>query len=497
MSPQRPCCPRSARLADPPAHLRRARGARRQRPRPQAGAGHLVDGQALRRRLAGRRPAAGGRGARGRVHRGRRRPLRPRTCTRASLVVVGAVFVVVKRRPRARPPRRRSSPPSPGRAPCWPTRPTSWRCPRWPWRGSRRGRRGRHLVTTIAVTCGGCSVLPLVVLADDRHQRDAARRARGIALVDGRRRRRRLTREHVVRHGGRLTLDSGLPVRGRGRGARPRVFQRPPVAPSRRRAHRRRSDGVLPGGRHWGRRRPQRRRRTYLGDGLDDPRRAPRRARGALRARGRTARTPTASPSCRRPTGSGSSPRTAATGSPSADEHGTWTRIGFTYAADGPPVVPLPGEPTTMAYPVPFAVMLAVPAASVTLVAERVVDAGPDPGRPGRAAGCCSPWPQSLSVVGVRVDDASAVVSGQEIGSTADPREPAGACRGRLPAPRLGGAPRRRRDHPARRARRLAGGRHRRRGRPRRRARRADDARSRHRGRPPRRRRRRYRAARR
>jgi hypothetical protein len=49
------------------------------------------------------------------------------------------------------------------------------------------------------------------------------------------------------------------------------------------------------------------------------------------------------------------------------DESGTWQRLGFSYRTDGQPVVPLPGEPTRMAYPLPWSVILGVAAALATL----------------------------------------------------------------------------------------------------------------------------------
>src|SRR5690606_15341699 len=49
-------------------------------------------------------------------------------------------------------------------------------------------------------------------------------------------------------------------------------------------------------------------------------------------------------------------------------EDGAWERLGFPYRAEPPPVVPLPGEPTTVVYPVPRGLPVGIVAACLVLV---------------------------------------------------------------------------------------------------------------------------------
>ncbi len=95
------------------------------------------------------------------------------------------------------------------------------------------------------------------------------------------------------------------------------------------------------------------------------------------------------------------------------DEHGTWTRIGFTYKADGPPVVPLPGEPTTFRHPMPVEVMLVVPAAAITLMLS-VRRRQPRGTRSRRQWGWLTfATAVVLSAVGLFANDATRAVAGQ------------------------------------------------------------------------------------
>jgi hypothetical protein len=99
------------------------------------------------------------------------------------------------------------------------------------------------------------------------------------------------------------------------------------------------------------------------------------------------------------------------------DEQGAWQRLGFTYQTNGPPVIPLPTEPTPMAYPIPWSVMVGVLAALATLaLSGRRSRLGPPPGRVlgGRITALGAAIALGLAAL---ANKAWGVVDGQQLGS--------------------------------------------------------------------------------
>ena len=97
------------------------------------------------------------------------------------------------------------------------------------------------------------------------------------------------------------------------------------------------------------------------------------------------------------------------------DEDGSWQRLGFAYLPDAPPVVPLPGEPTTMSYPVPPGLLGGVAA---VLLALALSAPHPYVGRgPGLiSGGALIAWGVAAVGVAALLNYGWRVVEGQTIG---------------------------------------------------------------------------------
>jgi len=113
------------------------------------------------------------------------------------------------------------------------------------------------------------------------------------------------------------------------------------------------------------------------------------------------------------------------------DEGGTWTRIGFTYRSPDDRVVPLPGDPTVLAHPLPAGVALAAPAALVALgLGALRRPRATTTSRTTRTAGRLLPgFAAVVAALVLWADAAWAVVAGQQVG--------AGVTLGPLLAPAL------------------------------------------------------------